>query len=394
MMIAGKLSTKTIDKMLKESVGIKDETKASLKSNYHLRQMLDRMEDGLGASSCRESQLDNMVWNAQHTKEPIEFWHRDIIECGKWLLQQRAYTQYLSYAPEKRFEDDGNRVYSEMYTADWWWERQSSLDAGDTMVPMIFVSDVTHLTNFSGDKKAWTVYMTIGNLPATVRMAPSQHGILLVALLPIPVKMRDVRIAEYNTQKEYNRMIQQHILHHVLRPLIDANRHMSCAQCADGYFRHSVASPAAWIADYPEHRDLHNISNGYCYYNTDTRASRECLTCHNVHHGPNVLWDLDCVVNHLPKPDLLHTMQPGMLKHLLGWLQDFLKQHKRLELFNIIWLSVPPYLDMAQPQKAYEEVSNWQGKEIKPSSHEGLKERKRWGHGRVVERDVEVPAAP
>jgi hypothetical protein len=54
-----------------------------------------------------------------------------------------------------------------------------------------------------------------------------------------------------------------------------------------------------------------------------------------------------------------------MLKHLLGWLQDYLKQHKRLEAFNNIWLSASPYLDMAQPQKAYEEVSSWQGKEIK-----------------------------
>jgi len=41
---------------------------------------------------------------------------------------------------------------------------QSSLDDGDTVVPMIFLSDATHLTNFSGDKKAWPVYMTIGNL--------------------------------------------------------------------------------------------------------------------------------------------------------------------------------------------------------------------------------------
>jgi len=39
-----------------------------------------------------------------------------------------------------------------------------------------------------------------------------------------------------------------------------------------------------------------------------------------------------------------------------------------LEEFNNIWLSVPPYLDMAQPQKAYAEVSSWQGKEIKTMS--------------------------
>jgi len=61
-------------------------------------------------------------------------------------------------------------------------------------------------------------------------------------------------------------------------------------------------------------------------------------------------------------------MQLGILKHLLGWLQDFLRQHKYLKTFNNIWLSVSPYLDMAQPQKTYGEVSSWQGKEIKTMS--------------------------
>jgi len=100
----------------------------------------------------------------------------------------------------------------------------------------------------------------------------------------------------------------------------------------------------------------------------DTPAAKARVTRHGVHQGSNVLWHLDCVVSDLPKPDLLHTLQLGMLKHLLGWLHDFLKQHKCLEEFNNIRLSIPPYLDMAQPQKAYGEVLSWQGKEIKTMS--------------------------
>jgi len=273
---------------------------------------------------------------------------------------------------------------------------QSSLDNGDTVILMIFFSDATHLTNFYSDKKAWPVYMTIGNLSTTIRMAPSYHGILLIALLPIPIKMRDVPTPKYNAQKEHNRMIQQYILRHVLGPLMDVDRRIFYTRCADDYFRRCVASPAVWIADYPEHRDLHNIKNGICYwcecppeemgefpvkpcecwdhtlyrrlYDMDTPAAKAHLTRHEVHQGSNVLWHLDCIVSDLPKPDLLHTLQLGMLKHLLGWLHNFLKQHKYLEEFNNIWLSVPPYLDMAQPQKAYGEVSSWQGKEIKTMS--------------------------
>jgi hypothetical protein len=58
----------------------------------------------------------------------------------------------------------------------------------------------------------------------------------------------------------------------------------------------------------------------------------------------------------------------GMLKHLLGWLSVFLKQHKCFEAFNNIWLSVPAYLDMAQPWQTYKELSSWQGEEIKTRS--------------------------
>jgi len=61
-------------------------------------------------------------------------------------------------------------------------------------------------------------------------------------------------------------------------------------------------------------------------------------------------------------------MQLGMLKHLLGWLTVFLKQHKRFEAINNISLSVPAYLDMPQPWRMYEDMSSWQGKEIKTMS--------------------------
>jgi hypothetical protein len=54
------------------------------------------------------------------------------------------------------------------------------------------MSDATHLTNFAGDKKAWPVYMTIGNLSPSVRNRPTTQSVLLVALLPVPIKLRDV----------------------------------------------------------------------------------------------------------------------------------------------------------------------------------------------------------
>ena len=44
---------------------------------------------------------------------------------------------------------------------------------------------------------------------------------------------------------------------------------------------------------------------------------REC----GINLGDNILWHTSSIVSDLPKPDPLHTMQLGRLKHLLGWHQ-------------------------------------------------------------------------
>jgi len=128
------------------------------------------------------------------------------------------------------------------------------------------MSDATQLTNFSGDKKAWPVYMTIGNLSTSACMATAMHSVLLVALLAIAIKIRNIPHSRYKEQKEHNRMVLQHVLHHILGPLMHAEHRVFFAWCADGHFRCCIASPVTWIADYPEHWDLHNIKNSVCYW--------------------------------------------------------------------------------------------------------------------------------
>lgn len=118
------LPANVIDALLKGNCGLKDSLRASLKSNYRLRQKIDAMEDGLGHGSWKKASLD-MGWNEQHP-DPIEFWWRDLIECVKWLLRQPAYEEHLTYAPKRCYNDMGQRIYNEMHTGDMWWEKQVS----------------------------------------------------------------------------------------------------------------------------------------------------------------------------------------------------------------------------------------------------------------------------
>jgi len=45
-----------------------------------------------------------------------------------------------------------------------------------------------------------------------------------------------------------------------------------------------------------------------------------------------------------------------------------MKTHKPLDMYNAIWLSVPAYHDLTPNNKSYEEVSQWNGKEMKEMS--------------------------
>jgi hypothetical protein len=101
---------------------------------------------------------------------------------------------------------------------------------------------------------------------------------------------------------------------------------------------------------------------------TDTNAADGELLSPYVHHEYNVFLLIPCIVSHLLEPDLLQTMQIGMLDHLQKLIFHFMKTYERLDKYNAIWLSVPAYHDLTPKNKSYEEVSQWNRKENKEMS--------------------------
>ena len=61
--------------------------------------------------------------------EKLEMWRRDPVECVRELLGNPALKDFMKYAPERVYEDvEGkNRIFDEMWTADWWWDTQVSI---------------------------------------------------------------------------------------------------------------------------------------------------------------------------------------------------------------------------------------------------------------------------
>ena len=107
--------------------------------------------------------------------EVFEVYHRDIIQCLRALYGDPEFASHLIFKPEKHFsvDEDGEESshYHDMHTGKWWWKTQEAIGKitpGATIMPVILSSDKTQLSRFR-NKSAYPVYMTIGNIPKSIR---------------------------------------------------------------------------------------------------------------------------------------------------------------------------------------------------------------------------------
>ncbi|KAF7328359.1 hypothetical protein MVEN_02551500 [Mycena venus] len=196
---------------------------------------------------------DELDADQQPRKETVEMWYRNPVECMKELLGNPSFAGKQGYKPirvYKRVKDGeySNQEFTEMWTADWWWEIQELLPRGSTLAPIIISTDKTQLTRFSGDKQAWPVYLTIGNIEKGVRRSPSSRATILIGYNPV------TKLEIFSKAK---RATVSHQLFHdcmraILEPLRAAGVDGVKMDCADGFVRRMFPVLAAYIADYPE----------------------------------------------------------------------------------------------------------------------------------------------
>jgi prepilin-type processing-associated H-X9-DG protein len=133
------------------------------------------------------------------------------------------------------------------------------------------MSDRTHLSNIAGDKKQWPVYMTIANLSSKIRQVHSTHSVVMVALLPIPIKNCNIPQKRLDELRQTHREVLNEVLWRLLQPL--TLKHISSAKSgyfnvlwADGNFRRCKLVLAAWLPDWHDYSDLHHLERHVCFW--------------------------------------------------------------------------------------------------------------------------------
>lgn len=118
------------------------------------------------------------------------------------------------------------------------------------MAPIIIATDKTQLTQFSGDKAAYPVYLTLGNIPRSIRRKPSMHACVLIGYLSVE-KIEGEGLTADEKQARGQRLFHDS-MRLIFEPLIEAGENGVEVACGDGWVRRVYPLLAAYVADYPE----------------------------------------------------------------------------------------------------------------------------------------------
>ncbi|KAI0759461.1 hypothetical protein BD413DRAFT_722365 [Trametes elegans] len=364
--------------------GLAERLALSYKNSRELNTIVDHLPAGRPRFEREEIEVAG---------ELFEVYVRDIIECVRSLLGDPEFAPLLLLVPEKHFTDESKtvQVFFDMNTGKWWWATQEALEKerpGATVIPVIISSDKTQLT-LIGNKSAYPVYMTLGNLPKDIRCKPSRRGQILVAYLPTS---RLLHIPNKASRRRTLANLFHACMSRVLSPLVDAGRDGMHFTTGDGLTRRGHPILATYIGDYPEQllvmcgkngecpkcdvhrndlgafpdtsrpfRDLSKILDALAAIDQGVVAFTKACVEAGIKPVYKPFWEKLPYTNIFMSitPDVLHQLYQGVVKHLISWLQQALGEAE----LDARCTRLPPNHNLRHFSKGISTLSRVTGKE-------------------------------
>ncbi|QRV77012.1 hypothetical protein RhiJN_05027 [Ceratobasidium sp. AG-Ba] len=336
---------------------------------------------------------ETIVVVGDQQNEIIDLWKRDIIALIRSLLTDRRFIPHMRFAPEQHYDSKTrrNRVYGEMWLGKWWWRMQNILGQYATIVPIILSTNKTKMTVFSGNQKAWPVYLTIGNISKDIRGRPSERSTLLVGYIPVS---NLTNISNGRERSEAAWQLFHTCMESILEPLKTLSRTGFDVLCADGGVRRVFPILAAYIADYPEQVTIACVRDSCCpicwipmdergdltarYPRRDRCRTLDALDDHWNGYSRTIktlgirptrpFWaDLPYVdISTCIAPDPLHQLDKGVFgEHLLKWTTALLGSNTMDRRTK----GMPRFQNLRHFARGISVISQWTGKESRALGH-------------------------
>lgn len=260
---------------------------------------------------------------------------------------------------------------------------------GATVIPCIISSDKTQLSTFSGDKQAWPVYLTIGNIDYDLRRKPSEHAQVLIGYIPV-VKM-DLFPAKERAHKAYE--LFHTCMSALLEPLKVAGENGVEMLCADGWTRLCFPILASYVADHPEQCLVACCAENRCPKCVvpkdkrgdgpgpdtlrDVQSTLDILAAVSQGLQPDKFTELGlravrpfwetlprCNIFACFTPDILHQLHKGVFKdHTVKWATEA-SMLSKVEIDDR-FKALPPHTSLRHFHKGISLISQWTGREYK-----------------------------
>jgi len=113
--IEGKVPKSRINEYF--SSGHCNASSAVYSSMHTLENLLQALDPHSAYLQWNEGQVDD-------GKRTLPFFYRNVLDCVRYLLRHIAYRDGFVYEPLREYDTNGQQIYAEIHTADWWWDLQ------------------------------------------------------------------------------------------------------------------------------------------------------------------------------------------------------------------------------------------------------------------------------